>query len=101
MCQVIASQSGGANFEPAADVRNSTTIAKAVATVALSGLTQTYTGAALTPTAATTPLGLSVALTGAPQTAAGSYPVTAAVTDPNYQGSANETFVINKAAATV
>ena len=76
-------------------------INKAAATVTLSNLTQTYTGSALTPTAATTPSGLSVTWSGAPDTAAGSYPVTATINDPNYAGSASGTFVINKAAATV
>ena len=52
-------------------------INKAAATVTLSNLTQTYTGSALTPTATTTPSGLSVTWSGAPDTAAGSYPVTA------------------------
>jgi hypothetical protein len=70
-------------------------ISKATATVALSNLAQTYTGSPLTPTATTTPGGLGVVWTGAPQTAAGSYPVTATVNDPNYEGSDSGTFVIS------
>jgi N-acetylneuraminic acid mutarotase len=77
------------------------TVNQATATVTLSNLTQTYTGSPLSPTVATTPSGLSFSLSGAPDTNAGSYPVTATVTDPNYTGSASGTFVINKAAATV
>ena len=76
-------------------------INQAAATVTLSNLTQTYTGSALTPTVTTVPSGLSYSLSGAPDTGAGSYPVTATVTDPNYQGSSSGTFMINKAAATV
>src|SRR6185369_10302078 len=76
-------------------------INKVSATVLLSNLTQTYTGSALTPTAATTPAGLTIDWTGAPQTAAGTYPVTATINDPNYQGSASGSFVIQKAAASV
>jgi len=76
-------------------------INKATTTVTLSGLTQTYTGSALTPTATTIPAGLAIVWTGAPQTNVGSYPVTAAINDPNYQGSASGTFVINKATAKV
>jgi hypothetical protein len=76
-------------------------INKAAATVALSNLTQTYTGAALSPTVTTTPSGLSYSLTGAPDTNGGSYPVTATVTDPNYSGTASGTFVINKASQTI
>jgi parallel beta-helix repeat protein len=77
------------------------TVNNATATVVLSNLTQTYTGSPLTPTATTDPVGLTIDWTGAPQTNAGSYPVTATVNDPNYQGSASGTFVINKAEATV
>ena len=77
------------------------TIQKAAATVVLSNLTQTYTGAALTPSATTNPPGLAIAWTNAPQTNAGSYAVTATVTDLNYTGSASGTFTIQKAAATV
>src|SRR5204863_444031 len=66
-------------------------ITKAAATVTLSGLTQGYTGSALTPTATTGPAGLAVTWTGAPQTSAGSYPVTATIADPNYTGAASGT----------
>ncbi len=76
-------------------------IAKAAATVTLGNMNRTYTGGALAPTATTEPQGLSLAWTGTPQTAAGSYTVTATVSDPNYEGSATGTFVIAKAAATV
>ena len=76
-------------------------IAKATATVTLSNLNTTYNGTPQSPTATTVPAGLNVGLTGAPQTNAGSYSVTATVNDANYQGSASGTFVINKAAATV
>ncbi len=77
------------------------TITKATASVTLSNLTQTFTGSALSPTARTTPAGLAIIWTGAPQTAAGSYPVTATVNDANYQGSASGTFVITGTAPTV
>ncbi len=68
------------------------------ATVSLSNLSRTYTGSPLSPTVTSTPAGLSFALTGAPQTNAGSYPVTATITNPNYSGTAAGTFVIAKAA---
>jgi hypothetical protein len=87
------------NYEGAAS--GTFVIAKAAATVTLGDLAQTYTGSALSPSAMTGPAGLSVIWTGAPQTTAGSYPVTASVTDPNYEGSASGTFVIAKATATV
>src|ERR1019366_956010 len=73
------------------------TINKAPASVALANLTQTYTGSALAPTAATTPPGLAIGWTNAPNTNPGSYPVVATVNDPNYQGSASGTFTINPA----
>jgi hypothetical protein len=53
------------------------------------------------PTATTTPAGLSITWTNAPQTNAGTYAVTAAVNDPNYQGSASGTFTINKAQSSI
>ncbi len=76
------------------------TVNKAAATVTLSNLTQTYTGSPLTPTATTTPSGLAIVWTGAPQINAGSYSVTATVDDPNYEGSASDTFEILKADTT-
>ncbi|MBW8866801.1 MAG: hypothetical protein JF610_05610 [Acidobacteria bacterium] len=69
-------------------------ITPATATVALGNLSQTFTGAPLSPTVTTVPAGLAVVVTGAPQTAAGSYVVTATVADPNYDGTASGTFVI-------
>jgi MBG domain-containing protein/centrosomal CEP192-like protein len=76
-------------------------ISKAPATATLGNLTQTYTGGALSPTVTTVPSGLTFTLTGAPDTAAGSYPVTVTITDPNYTGSASGTFLISRPAATV
>lgn len=76
------------------------TVNKAAATVTLSDLTQTYTGSPLYPTASTDPLGLTIVWTNAPQTDVGSYAVTATVDDPNYEGSASDTFVIDPADAT-
>ncbi|MBS1829999.1 MAG: Ig-like domain-containing protein [Acidobacteria bacterium] len=75
-----------------------TVTAPIAATVTLSNLSQTYTGSPLMPTATTTPPGLPITWTGAPQTAAGSYSVTATISDPNYSGSANGVFTIAKAA---
>jgi drug/metabolite transporter superfamily protein YnfA len=64
-------------------------------TVTLGNLEQTYTGSALSPSATTAPTGLSYSLTGAPDTNAGSYTVTAAITNPNYKGSTSGTFKID------
>ena len=97
-----ATFSGDANYTGSSSSEtNNFAISKATATLAFSNLSQTYTGSALTPTVTTTPSGLSYSLTGAPDTNAGSYPVTATITDSNYTGTASDTFVINKAAATV
>jgi hypothetical protein len=80
-------------------------IAKASSVVVLSNLTQTYTGSALTPTAITTPAGMTVLLTyngfATAPTNAGSYAVVATVDDANFFGTASGTFTINKAPATV
>ncbi len=76
-------------------------ISRAAATVAFSNLAQIYAGSALSPTVTTTPSGLTYTLTGAPDTNAGSYAVTATITNANYTGTASGTFVISPAAATV
>src|ERR1700686_2458076 len=74
---------------------------KGAATVTLGSLPQTYPGSPLTPTAATVPANLTVTWTGAPDTTAGSYSVTATVTDPNYKGSASGSFVVSQATPTI
>src|SRR5205814_3219516 len=61
-------------------------ITKAAATVTLSGLTQGYTGSALTPTATTGPAGLAVDRTGAAQGNAGSDGGSATMDDANNTG---------------
>jgi hypothetical protein len=87
-------------------------INKAAATVTLGGLSQVYTGLPLSATASTTPTGLTVTFTytgkgtttyGPSSTAptlAGSYTVAAAVSDPNYAGSANGTLSISNSVLT-
>ncbi len=84
---------------------SSVTVTRASATVSLANLSQTYDGSTKSVTVTTTPAGRSVAVlyngSSTPPTNAGSYPVTATITDPNYQGSATGTLVIQKAAATV
>jgi hypothetical protein len=77
------------------------TINPAVATVVLNDMTQTYTGSPLTPSVSTIPPGIAVSLAGAPDTNAGSYPVTAMVTNPNYTGASGGAFVVTQAPATV
>ena len=73
-------------------------IQPAPATVTLADLSQTYTGLPLSPTVTTVPAGLTYSLSGAPQTHAGTYPVTATITNPNYSGTASGTFNIVKIA---
>jgi hypothetical protein len=80
-------------------------IAKATATIALSNLSQTYTGSPRSATATTTPNGLSgvtITYDGSTTTAptnAGSYSVVASLNNENYQAdNANGTLTISKAA---
>ena len=87
----------------AGSVTNSATltVTKASATVTLGNLGQVYDGTARSVTAGTTPTGLTVNLTynglaNAP-TNAGSYTVIGTINDANYQGSATNMLVINKA----
>jgi len=80
----------------------SVAVTAASATISLGNLAQTYTGGALSPTVTTSPSGLSYLLAGAPDTNAGSYPVTATITNPNYTSTpASGTFVISPASATI
>jgi hypothetical protein len=76
-------------------------IGKATATVTLGSLSQTYDGTTKNASAASTPVGKTVTLTydGSPTapTNAGSYAVVGTISDPNYQGSATGTLVIDKA----
>ena len=73
-------------------------IQPAPATVTLADLSQTYTGLPLSPSVTTVPAGLTYSLSGAPQTNAGTYPVTGTMTNPNYSGTASGTFVIAQVA---
>jgi len=67
----------------------------------LSNLSQAYTGSPLYPTATTSPAGLAITWTNAPQTNAGSYSVTATINDSSYTGAASGTFVITPVTPTV
>ena len=84
---------------------NTLTISKANATVTLTNLVQTYSGTSKTATVITTPQGLAVDVTYNGSTSSptnvGSYGVNATINDPNYQGFAGDTLVINKATAAV
>jgi hypothetical protein len=74
------------------------TITKATAGITLSNLTQVYDGTAKTPTATTTPSGLTVTFTyngsSTAPTTPGSYAIVATISDANYQGSTTGTMVI-------
>ena len=107
---IRASQSGDATYNAAPNVDQSFVVHKANATITLGNLNQTYDGAAKSATAATEPAGLSVVTLSYSQngatvttpTAAGSYTVTAALNNDNYQAAdATGTLVISKAAQTI
>ncbi|MDH6422982.1 beta strand repeat-containing protein [Aurantimicrobium minutum] len=86
-----------------------TTSSRALATVTLSNLSQTYNGSAKPVTATTSPVGKNVVLTyvgtagttyassSTAPTAPGSYNVTATISDATYTGSTSGTLVIAKA----
>ncbi len=102
---ITASQGGDGNYNAAAEVVQTVTINKAVATVTLGSLSTTYDGTPKAATATTTPAALTVALTyngtATMPTAAGSYPVVGSVTDPNYEGSASGMLTIAKASQAI
>ena len=91
---VVATYAPAGSFQGSSGM-TSVTVSKATATVTLGNLSVTYNSSAQSPTVITTPSGLTVTLTGAPDTNPGSYPVTATVNNANYTGSASGTFVIN------
>ena len=80
-------------------------IAQASGSITLGSLNQTYNGSAKPATATTTPSGLAVTFTYNGSTtapaSAGSYTVVGTINDPNYQGSATGTLVINPAPLTI
>ncbi|MFZ0827580.1 MAG: MBG domain-containing protein [Verrucomicrobiia bacterium] len=80
-------------------------IIKASGSIVLGSLSQTYNGSAEPATATTTPGGLAVTFTyngsATVPTNAGSYTVTGTINDANYQGSATNMLVINKAASSI
>ena len=80
-------------------------IGKALVSITLGDLSQTYDGGAKTPSVTTTPEGLAVDVTYAGSADApvnaGTYAVAAAINDPNYEGSSSETLTIGKATASV
>ncbi|UII19184.1 MBG domain-containing protein [Fulvivirga ligni] len=78
-------------------------INKATATISLSDLTKTYTGAGQGATITTSPSGLTVNTTYNGSSTlpvnAGTYAVVSNINETNYEGSATNTLVINKATA--
>lgn len=102
---IVASQAGNGSWNPAPNVTNSFSVAKATAGVTLNGLAQAYDGTPRVVTATTTPSGLSVGVTyngsGTAPVNAGSYAATGTVSDAMYQGSAAGTLVVAKATAGV
>jgi formylglycine-generating enzyme required for sulfatase activity len=102
---ITANQAGNTNYENATPVSHTFTVSKATATVTLGNLSQTYDGTPKTASATTDPAGKTVTFTyegssTAPNNA-GSYAVVATIDDPIYQGSANGTLTIAKAAQTI
>ena len=106
-CQITASQPGNDNFNAASSVPQSFTIAKAGATLGLTGLSHTYNGTPKSATVTTTPSDLTVVSVTYDGSAtapmnAGSYAVVASLTNANYQAAnATGTLVIAKAAQTI
>jgi len=99
---VAAYQSGDTNWLAAESVTNTFAVSKAVATVLLDDLVQTYDGTNKTVTVTTDPFGLTVDVVyDATPLNAGSYSVTATVVDALYSGEATGTLVIAQAAQTI
>ncbi len=80
------------------------TVSPAMAIITLSNLHQAYDGTPKTSTVSTTPPNISTTLlyngSATAPSNAGSYPVTATITDPNYLGSANGILIIDQTTVT-
>ena len=109
-CTVTFDQVGNTNYNAATQVTETVTATKALATITLSNLNQTYDGSAKYATATTTPSGLSgVTITYAQgntavsaPTTAGSYSVDASLNNANYTANdATGTLVIAQAPLTI
>ena len=100
--EVVATISD-ANYEGTAT--GTLLISKALANVTLGNLAATYDGTSKAAFATTTPEGLTVNLTyndnASAPTNAGTYALQAIVNEPNYVGTASETFTIEKASQTL
>jgi hypothetical protein len=106
-CTVTASQSGDSTYAAAADVPQTFAIAKAPATLTLSGaLVQTYNGAPHVLTATTSapaPATVTITYNGSTTapTNAGTYAVVATLTSANYQATnATATLTVNQGTTT-
>ncbi len=115
-CTITADQAGNANYLAAPSVPQSFSIAKATATITLSNLTQAYDGSPKNPIVATNPVGLEPGVglsyggtgsttygpTATAPTAAGTYSVTATLTNADYAATpVSQSFTITKASQTI
>ena len=102
---IVASQVGDANWNPAPNITNTFSVAKAIATLTLSDLMQLYDGTPKAATYQTTPSDLSVVLTyngdSSEPLNAGSYAVTGTVSEALWQAVAVDTLVIVRAGQTI
>lgn len=101
-CTVTATQPGDANRAAAAPVTRSFAVAKGAVTITLTGLSQVYSGAPRTVTAAVEPVAagaVHVTYDGAATApaAAGTYRVVATVDGPTYQGTLTASLTVAKA----
>ncbi|GFO59790.1 hypothetical protein GMST_21150 [Geomonas silvestris] len=103
---IVANFSGNAQFS-ASLATTSFNVAKATATLSAGSISRTYTGALQSVPYTTTPPGLAASFSfsqggiAALPLNAGSYDFSGSIEDPNYQGSATGTLVIQKASLSI
>jgi len=97
---IAAHQAGNSNWYGASSVTQTFSVSKAVATVTLTNLSQTYDGSARSVGSVTAPTGLTVNITydggATAPTNTGSYTVIGIVSDVMYQGGTTGTLVVSK-----
>lgn len=102
---VKATQAGDSNYSVAPEVQQTITVNKAIASIALDGLSQIFNGSQKNVTATTTPPGLAYIVlyegSGVAPTNAGTYGVVVSISDNNYSGTASGNLVIANAPADI
>ena len=103
--KITASQSGNMNYDAAAPVTHEWTVTRAAGSIAVTNLSQEYSGSAITVDVVVSPASATYSVTydglSAGPTNVGSYEVIALITDPLIYGGVTNTLQITKASQSI